>query len=454
MEPILLIICITVTTLIGWAILNIIFYKLMPFSLFERAALSYGLGIGVVTLEIFLFHFLKAPLNILNLLIPWIPIIIFGLFVIRTDSSPISRDKNKFSLFEKFLLAGISFEVIYAFFRTFLKPVDSFDSIAMYAIRSKIIYLSRGIPADFFKNITVNFPNPDYPLLVPLAEVWVYTFLGNLNDLLVKAIFPIYLLSFLIIFFFLLKRFMGRSQALLFTFLLATIPQFNHFATVGYTDFILAYYYSIALILILLWIKEKSFNLLALSAVFTGFAMWTKNEGIALCIINLILLALFLIGSFNKRFLGQIIIFILIAILISGPWLVLRTSMRLDNEVLQLTTFNLKRFTDISKRLDRIPTILYEFQKQFVGPKKWNIIWILFFVVFFTNFRRAFSDDLKYVTLPIILILFSYGAVYLLLPVRGPIGWYVARGISRLFIHFVPITVLWLALICRRSHLV
>ncbi|MDB4349443.1 glycosyltransferase family 39 protein [Omnitrophica bacterium] len=457
MEIILLLVCFAVTILIGWSLLGIVFYKSGDLFLFERLSLSYGMGMGAVGLEMLLFYFFKLQFSILNLLLPWIPVVIFSVFSLKAKPLPLIGQRRRLSLFERFLLAGISFEVILAFFRAFLKPLESFDSIAMYAMRSKIMYLSRMIPPNFFSEITPRLPNPDYPLLVPLAEVWVYTFLGSLNDLLVKAVFPMYFLSILVIFFFLLRRFISRSGAFLFTFLLATIPQFNRFATVGYTDLILAYYYSVGMIYLFLWMKEKRLQILLLAGIFCGFAIFTKNEGMVLYIVDLILLAIFLLCSLKRqrlKLLREATVFILTALLIAGPWLGIRLFNNLQNDLLQFSDMGAERFMGVFKKLDRIPVILYEFQKQFFGPKKWNLVWILFLALLVSNIKKSFSGDLKYFSLSVALILIFYTMVYMLIPIDGPIGWHVASGVSRLFIHFLPITVFWLALMCRQQHLI
>jgi hypothetical protein len=452
MKILLLIGCVAATMLIGWSVVNIIFARSERPSFLEKLALSYGMGIGLIALEMLLFYFFKWQLTVLNIVLPWIPVAIFSLSFLKRRSQT-SVKEDRLSLFEGFLFAGISFEVILAFFRAFLKPLESFDSIAMYAMRSKIIFLNGMIPADFFSNITLKLPNPDYPLLVPLAEVWVYTFLGGLNDLLVKAVFPMYLLSFLLIFFFILRRFLSRKGALLFTFILATIPQFARFATIGYTDIILAYYYSIGLIYLFIWMKGGRRQDLILSGIFSGFAIFTKNEGVALFLVNLILLCLFLARNLNRDTLAKASVFIMVTLLIAGPWLIIRSANNLENDLLQFSDMGFRRVVDTFGRLDRIPIILYEFQKQFFGPKKWNLVWILFLALLFINIKRAFSGDLKYFSLSIVLVLFFYGAVYMLIPGDGPISWYVASGASRLFLHFVPITVFWLALICRQRYL-
>ena len=112
MEVILLIICLAITTLIGWSILNIVFYKSRPLVLLERLSLAYGLGMGAVTLAMFLFYFFKIRLNIFNLLLPWIPVAIFGMFFIRPDSLSVSQQREKPPLFEKFLFCVVEFRRI------------------------------------------------------------------------------------------------------------------------------------------------------------------------------------------------------------------------------------------------------------------------------------------------------------------------------------------------------
>jgi len=455
MQILLLTSCLAVTILIGWSLLNIIFYKKSsPFCLPEKLALSYGLGLGAITFQLFIYYFFKIRFNVLNITAFWIPVFILGLFFAKSTLAPLDKSKEKLSLFEKFLLYGISIELFLAFFRAFLRPLESYDSIAMYAMRAKIIFLNGAIPPNFFNEISLNYPHPDYPLLIPLAEAWVYTFLGNLNDLLVKIIFPIYFLSILVIFFFLLKRLTSRKPALLFTFLLASIPQFNHYATIGYTDSALGYYYFVGTVFLYLWMREKNTRFLILSAVFTFFAVWTKNEGIVLCLINFILLFLFLAFNFKKRLFKHTLIFTMIIIVLSAPWIITKFTMDLDNNYMQFSNLSLERFSSMFNRPDRLRLILYEYQKQFLGPKKWNIFWIVFFVIFIINFRRSFFGYQKYLILPVFLAMLFYGSVYLFVTVKGYIGWQISMALNRLLIHFTSVACFYIAIMCHERKLI
>lgn len=454
-----LILGLVLTTLIGWSILRLVLYReRRPFV--EEIALSYGIGMGAIALEFVLFWFINIRPTLINILLPWLVLLSF-LFFIRRGSlqiTPFNQERQRYSLFEKFLFFGITLEVLVSFFRALIKPLESYDSIAIYAIRAKIFYEAGGIPRDFFSKITNGFPNSGHPLMVPLAENWVYTFLGGLNDFLVKIIFPLYLAALLIIFYFALKEFFDRKKALLFTFILATIPQFNRFSSIGYADFILPFYFTASFLYLFRWMKDKRTRFLILSALFMGLSCWTKMEGWALFLITLLvfLLCIVLNLKVEKKGIFKLCIFSLVVLLIGGPWILLINTMQLENEAFQFRSFGFKRFVSSFFNFDRCPRIAYEFQKQFFGPKKWNIIWIVFLALFVLNLKSVFKGDMKYITLLLILIMSAYGYSYLLMPLKEgePINIYISTNLSRLFIHFTPLCVYWVASVCKEKKYV
>ena len=140
-----------------------------------------------------------------------------------------------------FLVFGISFEVVYAFFRALVKPIEAYDAVAIYAIKSKIFYLAGAIPEEFFSRIAAIFPHPDYPLNIPLAQTLGYWSMGVLNDQLIKLIFPLFFVGILALLYFAVRRFAGRTYALVFAFLLASVPQFNAYAANAYLEVPLAF---------------------------------------------------------------------------------------------------------------------------------------------------------------------------------------------------------------------
>jgi hypothetical protein len=457
MEIALLITCLTVTTAIGWSLLNIISRGSEGFNAPCKAALGYGLGMGAVTFQMFLYYFIRRPITLNSIVLPWIPVVIAGLFFVKPKTIEAGPDMERLSMFERLLLCGISFQSLLIFFRAFLKPLESFDSIAMYAMRAKIIFLNGMIPANYFSEIAPAMPNADYPLLLPLAEAWIYTFLGSLNDFLVKGIFPLYFICMLAASFLLMRRFISRKASLIFTFVMATVPQLGAFATVGYADIVLTYYYTIGAGYLFLWAKERRTRDIVVAGAFLGFAMLTKNEGIAMFLTCLICLGIYLFADariVKFRALFKVLPFILVVIILAGPWFLVRDYYGLENDLLRFGRADQGRIVTFFKNLDRSPVILYEYQKQFFGPKKWNIAWIVMLALFALNIKAAFSGGLKYITMSILLVLSFYGSVYILMKADGPINWYVATGVSRLFIHILPITIFWIAYLSKDKGLV
>ena len=106
-------------------------------------------------------------------------------------------------------------------------------------------------------------------------------FLGRINEQLVKSVFPLYYVAALGILYFGIRRFSSRTYALVFTFILASISQFNNFATNGYMDLPLAYYYLAGTLFLFYWFRETDkTGFLYISAIMTALArgVWCQPQ--------------------------------------------------------------------------------------------------------------------------------------------------------------------------------
>ena len=253
-------------------------------------ALAYGLGMGAVSLEAFLYLLYGFKITAVRLFVPWVFLALYAM----AKNPPVRLPKatraprEVLSRLEIFLVCGICFEVAYAFFRAVLYPMEAYDAVGIWAIKSKAIYLAGALPVDLFKNVGFAYAHFDYPLLIPMQEAVFYFVSGGMDDALVKALFPAYLAAFCILFYALLKRLCGdRKKALLFTFLLGTIPQFKEYATNGYADFVVSFYYTMGFLFLYMWSLEEKKEFLLLSGLASAMCAWTKNEGYILCLLNL-----------------------------------------------------------------------------------------------------------------------------------------------------------------------
>ena len=421
------------------------------FSLAETIALSYCIGLGLLTMEMAVLSLLGIKFSIFSLTICIVLLAAAALLIRRRHEKPrIHIEKQSLSWLEKLFIAGISFEVLYAIFRTLIMPMESYDAIAIYALKSKIFYLAQSIPHDFFSSFGKFVPHVEYPLLIPLTETAFYTFFSSLNDLLVKIIFPLYYMSLVVVFYSVSRRFINRTQSLFFTFLLATIPQVTDFATNGYADLPFAVYCSAAIFYLYLWMREKRDLFLVVSFILSALAVWTKSEGLMFAFINAVVVTVYTIRQRPTYFKGYL--YAILSMLMIAAYVLAGRSLGLavNSDFVSSQSSMLAR---LMTGFGRISAILYEYQIQFFGPKKWNIIWILFIAGFALGFRRVFSKDILPLTLTIILIFSGYSAVYMLSSAPQGFGWHLSTSGSRLFMHFVPIVVLWLALLFKDLRL-
>lgn len=431
------------TVISGWGIVSLFETKYRLFFL-EKSAFAYGVGMGVISLEAFFVWQAGFNIPVFLLYAPWVVLAAFCVVTRRNLSAAESAEKKQpYTVLEKFILAAIILELGYTFFRAVIYPMESYDSVAIWALKAKAIYIAGGIPAGFFKNpgyITAHF---DYPVLIPIQEALFYKMRGVFDDAFVKAIFPMYLASMAAIMYGALRKPIGRRMSLIFTFLLTTVPIFNEYATNGYADIVIAFYYSSGLIAIYRWMTKKDAGLLVLSAVMSAIAAWTKPEGVFLCLLNLCVMAFAVFLTNEKRIktiaVGAAAYIIALAVFLI-PWNMFTKQIGVSSDLITAQTFSPTRAFE---NLNRLPTILYEYQKQFFGFKKWNILWVLFWVVFLINFKKIFRHKAAIPTLSIIGAFSIYTIVYILTP--KDFGWHLRRSLARVMIHFLPIVILWLA---------
>ena len=449
MDVLRLFFAVAAITFIGFNILYPVSFRRSGLHIIEKAFVSYGVGIGFVTLEMLALFLLKKDFSIFNMTAPWAPFFCINLFIYLRDRNKHSKvqketQKGGNGLLKIFLVTAIAFEALYVVFRTMIKPIESYDAVAIYAIKSKIFYLAGAIPQDFFQTLAAAFPHPDYPLNIPLVETFIYIFMGSLNDQLVKVIFPLFFFGILALLYYGIRRFASASYALLFVFLLATIPQFNEYATNAYLDLPFAYYYFASFIFLFLWFKDnKDTGSLVVSAIMAALSAWTKNEGLMYCGINILLIGSFLFFERNKismKNILQVIAYISIIAVISLPWIFIKKTWNITNSDVGATALTPFGFLG---QLYKLGPIFYEFQKQFFGPKKWNLIWPVFLFVLAFNYKNVLKGLNKYIALSIVFIVGGYVFIYLISHVE--INYFLSRTWGRFLIHFLPVVMYLLA---------
>ena len=460
-ETILFISCIFITTFMGWNVFFLLTNKspLGEFSIAETIGFSYFFGFGTVTIEMFIIGMLGFEFTKFNIIVPWIPIILLNAFLFWKKNRKMSIESKRterYTYWELILLALVSLQTAYNFLRAFLKPIESYDSVAIYALKAKMLYFDHGISGEFFSNVTKWFhgAHPDYPLFIPLSETWVYTFLNGFNDILVKLIFPLFFLASVFIFYSILnKAIKNRKLAIIFTFFLVTIKQFSDYSTIGMCDMELGMFFFITVSCFYLWTREKDKGyLLNLSLAATVLCVWTKNEGTLLALIATMIVVAYLVLYFktlDKKLKTQLFSYTVITFAAILSWVFFKRHQNLVNDNFTMSMISPRFFL---MNINKIPAILYEYQKQFFGIKKWNIIWILWLIIWIRNFKESLKKDIGFVTASFILCAIGYSLVYIFSTVE--IKYFLITTVSRFLLHVLPLIVFWMAIIAKKDRMV
>jgi len=252
-------------TVTGYLFLQLILPAEKRFFKLEYLFYSFVAGLSVVTLSMLFLSFFNIPFSLGNSLIAVLILNIFFIAILifskksilfcpkETTNSEGGEKKEIIPFLEYLLLAVICAFVILSFLAALFYPMQGWDAMAHWGIKSKI----------FFVNGEVTYLNFDlhneYPNYIPLAETWIYNFMGEVNDRLVMVIFPLFFLALLSAFYALQRRFgFSRLHSLAFTLLLIlTDNAILRHSYIAYSDMALAFAYSVGFLMLLFWMKDK-----------------------------------------------------------------------------------------------------------------------------------------------------------------------------------------------------
>lgn len=131
------------------------------------------------------------------------------------------------------LLIAVSFFTVLFF--TFLFPIRFWDAISCWSLKAKAFFIDKNI-FTFYTQHDYVFAHNSYPIYLPLVQTWLYIWLGEINDTLVKIIFPIfYFCSIFIIFNFFRKK-SGEILSLILAFVFGSIPVIVDHGYIEYTN--------------------------------------------------------------------------------------------------------------------------------------------------------------------------------------------------------------------------
>lgn len=242
-----------------------------------------GLSLGILTLVMFwIALLLPGRLSLGRILCVCSGAAAFGLWLSRGRWSPWPAfESSRFQVWRIrpiLLVLATVVPVISAgiLFNAFYWPFVDWDALAIYAPLAKITYQTRALPFDFFYS--------GYPMLVPLSYAYSHWISGSLNEHWARLIPAIMAVGGIGAAATLARELRGQRAAWIAAGLVALTPLYDRWASSGYTDVPVGFYFALSALFANRWRSSRAWQDAALTGTAAGLAMWTKNDALTLLV--------------------------------------------------------------------------------------------------------------------------------------------------------------------------
>lgn len=438
----MIILGITLTLVLGLVVMLAISTK---FTLLEYVSLAFPLGMGVQT-------FLMSLLDWSNIGITLGSTTLISLFVIaglmvmvyrnlKKDPDFLSRFNLKNLKLPKPNLVWILFTFLILwfegmnFYKTVFFPSFDTDSIRGFNFVGMAIAAEGTLKGlSLFNSPNYNFQSDaglaSYTPFAQLSYAYVYLF-GAMASKIVNAMMY---LSFLGIFYSMLKRVTTHTAAAIFTFMMMITPEMLAFSALSGINLLHTVYAASGLLFAVLWFDKKDDKLLMLSAILLSMNCFTRNEGIVFSgMANLLVLFRFFKKDIDRK---KSLLFFVTAFFGFIYWTIFLKANQIHSGSDLIIT---KLFWDG----DKIATMYRELKPLYLNTQYYGIGIVLFGLMLLGNlwnlFRKGDQAALVFATLG---VMFLYTLIiYQIDYVWDSIENVLRYSYKRFFFSFIPL--LW-----------
>jgi dolichyl-phosphate-mannose-protein mannosyltransferase len=420
--------------------------------------ISAGFGFGIFSLAFFIErllginHILATDLCLITLLLA---VYLVARARRKSENLPASKfaDVKVPNWLHRFLTASFAISVLAALYATVLRAVahphgDGWDAFAIWNLHARFLFVGGSHWRDGLSAL-IPWSHPDYPLLVPAAIAHVWSYIGHDDPIVPAIISLVFTFATLGLLLSSLATLRGITSAALGGIALASTPFLIEQGASQYADIPLSFFFLAAIALLHLF-QQRSAQIpdgspagfLMLAGIATGFAAWTKNEGLLFLFAFLVSQIAFVARrrrpSSESRFNSvRELVILLLAIV---PFLLL--ILWFKHAIAPAGDL----FSGPEAMLHKILTparywaILRWFGKDFLRFGNWVVpITILFVAISFLGFSSGFrrhNTAFRCSVLTLALTFCGYFAVYVITP--NDLYWHLRFSLNRLFLQVWP----------------
>jgi hypothetical protein len=329
-------------------------------------------------------------------------------------------------------------------FLAILFPIRFWDAVSCWSLKGKAFFLD-GIINDFYILHDYGFSHPSYPLYLPLMQTWLLSWMREVNENLVKAIFPLFYSSLLFTLYYLFRQRLGKLVSILFVFIISFLPVIADHGYIEYTNLLFSVILLLAVYFLYLAIAiNGKTSYLILSAVFFAILALTRSEGIIYVII-FILLSLFfftrrLTGGYSlKKNLLNLLMPLAVFIIFLIPWYLLKLRLGIPAVSTEWEMFLGKGSMDFGRAAAvmgrQFLLSAYDSTRAVLGSF-YGPLWVLMLIAMFFRLKQHFRD---------------YNWIFFVFIAAGMISIFAslaaipdfANSAERYILHLFPVTYYW-----------
>ncbi len=386
------------------------------FSKAESIAFAFGIGWVIWTIQLFYASLLGISWNPWILSLPWGILFLSSFLRRRKGRAPTSK-REPFNSVERSILLFLLFIFIYLWIEALTFPLsyyDFWDAWSIWGLKAKAFFLAESVDLSFFTNPVNAFAHKDYPLLLPLAESWVYLGIGALDEEKVRLLFPLFYGALLAVFWGGTRREKSRTESFILTAHLATLPLLLDYTLRAYAELPMAFYHTGATLSFYFWARRGAREDLWIALLFSTGEAWTKNEGQVLFLINAFLFGtarLWLLPKGEKKQFLREIPLLSIPLLLLLPWWLFLKEHRILSEFLPQLQWQV-----IGTQKARFSLIFKTLALKMTDCIRWNLLWPALFCFGLLYWRRLLKPPILLLFLAVLLPVTLYIFIYIIHP--------------------------------------
>ncbi len=323
------------------------------------------------------------------------------------------------------LLILLGINVLYVCSGVLNFPMRSMDTIGIWMLKAKAIYVEKGFPKDILTSPNFEYSHQQYPLGLPFLFSLSFFVIGGVHEIIPLLFSPLIYIGILYLVYRVTSLYLSKNRALTLTYIYSMLSPLLGQAGRGHAGN--ADLYIVAIIWFMLYIlhQKATWKTPVSLACLVGLASQIKAEGIFL-----LPLLLFLDIPLKKK-----IFLCLIAILPMMIWTSVIASLHIPTDLIY-------RMPSIPMIFPKIFTIMENVLKEMVKFQNWYFLWPCWILLL--GVQVSFKTLNKRIILPMFCIVGTlFGATFFFSTLNT--ASYIQSSADRLLLQLTPWVIVMIA---------